>query len=179
MMGRYKKAWRRFQKAEDGAVVLIEFVILMPLVFGIFLLSIDMSLYSLRQVHLNRGLEDAVRYIRLHTRTPITHTMIKDMICSGAGTIGDCENTLRLEMVKVDPRAFSQLDQNADCVDKSLPVEPERGFVLGKQHELMLLRACVKFDTMLPGSNYGFDFETDGSGQGRMMAIASFVQEPN
>ena len=124
-------------------------------------------------------LEDAVRYIRLHTRTPITHTMIKYMICSGAGTIGDCENTLRLEMVKVDPRAFSQLDQNADCVDKSLPVEPERGFVLGKQHELMLLRACVKFDTMLPGSNYGFDFETDGSGQGRMMAIASFVQEPN
>lgn len=179
MMQRFCQTLRRFGRGEDGAVVLLEFVILLPLIFGIFLMSIEMSLYSLRQVHLNRGLEDAVRFIRLNTRDTITHKQIKDMICANAGYIGDCKNTLRLEMVLINPRAFAEMNPTADCVDKSLPVEQERGFTLGKQHELMMLRACVKFEPMLPATNYGYKFATDGSGQGSMYAISSFVQEPS
>ena len=151
MIARISQALRRFRRGEDGAVVLIEFVILFPVIFGMFLASVEVSLYSLRQFHLNRGLETAVRYIRLNTRATVTHDLIKTMICDSVGYIGDCKDTLRLEMVLVDPRNFAAMNAAPDCVDKSMPVEPERGFSLGAQHQLMLLRACVKFDPMLPG----------------------------
>ena len=179
MIARISQALRRFRRGEDGAVVLIEFVILFPVIFGMFLASVEVSLYSLRQFHLNRGLETAVRYIRLNTRTTITHDMIKTMICDNVGYIGDCKDTLRLEMVLVNPRNFAAMNASPDCVDKSLPVKQERGFTLGAQHQLMLLRACVKFDPMLPGSAMGFKFDTDGAGQGSMYAVSSFVQEPS
>ena len=168
MIARISQALRRFRRGEDGAVVLIEFVILFPVIFGMFLASVEVSLYSLRQFHLTRGLETAVRYIRLKT-----------MICDNVGYIGDCKDTLRLEMVLVNPRNFAAMNASPDCVDKSLPVKQERGFTLGAQHQLMLLRACVKFDQMLPGSAMGFKFETDGAGQGSMYAVSSFVQEPS
>ena len=173
-----QKAIRRFRKDESGAVLMIEFVILFPLIFGILLSSIEMSVYSLRQVYLNRGMEDAVRYIRLNTRTPMTHAQIKDMVCEKAGNLRNCAQTLRLEMVVVDPRNFQKLPSDIDCIDSSKPVTPERGFSLGQQHDLMVLRACLKFDPMLPTSRLGFKFAADGSGQSAMYAISSFVQEP-
>lgn len=173
-----KNILRSFRKDEDGAVFALEFIILFPLIFGIFLASIEMSLYSLRQVHLNRGLEDAVRYVRLNTRTPISHDDIKAIVCDRAGNISNCDTTLRLEMIKVDPRNFTALPTDVDCIDTSLPIEPERGFTLGQQHDLMLLRACLKFDPMLPTSRMGFKFATDGSGQSAMYAVSAFVQEP-
>jgi hypothetical protein len=178
MKNSLKNMLRRFRKSEDGSVFVIEFVILFPLIFGIFLSSIEMSLYSARQMHLNRGLEDAVRYIRLNTRSGMTHDQIKDMVCEGAGNIGDCATTLRLEMVSVDPRNFTKLPTDVDCIDASAPVKPERGFTLGKQHDLMLLRACLKFEPVIPTSSMGFKLVTDGSGQSAMHAISAFVQEP-
>lgn len=174
-----KNAFRRFRKEESGSVFLIEFVILFPLMFGIFMSSIEMSVYSARQMHLNRGLEDAVRYIRLNTGTVMTHDQIKALVCKGAGNVSNCDTTLRLEMVSVDPRNFTQLPTDVDCVDASLPITPERGFTLGKRHDLMLLRACLKFDPMLPTSSMGFKLATDGSGQSALYAISAFVQEPN
>ena len=179
MITRCKKILRRFRKEEDGAIYLIEFVILMPLIFGIFIMSWDMSLYSLRQVHLDRGLDQAVRHIRLNTRQNITHDQIKTMICQGSGYVGDCQNTLRLEMVKVNPRSFATMNPDIDCIDKSLPVTQERGFSLGKQHDLMLLRACLKFDPLIASTGFGFNYIVDGQGQAAMYAISAFVQEPS
>ncbi|MEM5520092.1 TadE/TadG family type IV pilus assembly protein [Sulfitobacter sp. AS59] len=178
MSRRMQKSIRRFRKDESGAVFMIEFVILFPLMFGILLASIEMSLYSLRQVYLNRGLEDAVRYVRLNTRAEMNHAKIKNMICEKAGNLPNCSETLRLEMVSVDPRNFQRLPTDIDCIDRSEPVTPERGFSLGQQHDLMVLRACLKFDPMLPTSRLGFKFAADGSGQSAMYAISAFVQEP-
>jgi hypothetical protein len=81
-------------------------------------------------------------------------------------------------MITVDPRNFQTLPTDIDCIDKSEPVTPERGFTLGQQHDLMMLRACLKFDPMLPTSRLGFKYATDGSGQSAMYAISAFVQEP-
>ncbi|WP_037228698.1 TadE/TadG family type IV pilus assembly protein [Roseobacter sp. GAI101] len=179
MITRCLEALRRFRKAEDGSVFLIEFVIILPIIFTVFMMSVDMSMASLRQVHLDRGLEQAVRFIRLNTSTPMTHDQIKNMVCDRAGNPGDCAATLRLEMVNVNPRQFSQMNPTIDCVDKSLPIEPERGFALGKQHDLMLLRACLKFDSITTFLPLGFNFIKDGNGQGSVYAISAFVQEPS
>ncbi len=169
---------RRFGRDENGAVILFEFVIFVPLLFSCFLMSVEMGIYSMRNMFLDRGLDIAVRHIRLNTDLPMTHNDIKDMVCDYAGFVDDCDTTLRLEMTPVDPRNFAAFNQAADCVDTSQPVTPARGFVRGQEHDMMLLRACVKFRPVFPGTGLGFGFAKDGSGMAQMISAAAFVQEP-
>ena len=169
---------RRFRKNEDGQM-LIEFTLLVPLIFTMFMTSIEMSIYSLQQVFLDRGLDMTVREIRLSTGTAPQHDELKDLICQYSGFLTDCSSTLRLEMVPVDPRNFSSLPGAADCIDTSEPVLPPRGFVNGQSHQVMLLRACVKFDPVFPTSGLGKSFSKDGSGKAQMISVAAFVQEPS
>jgi hypothetical protein len=132
----------------------------------------------MRQMYLDRGIDIAVRYVRLNTSAGYTHQQIKTMICDNAGWLENCDETLRLEMVAVNPRNFAQFDQSADCVDTSEPVQPVRGFALGQPNEMMMMRACVRFDPVFPTSGLGYALEKDGSGQARMISTAAFVQEP-
>lgn len=169
---------RRFGRDEDGAVIMIEFVIFVPLLFSAFLMATELGLYSMRQMFLDRGLDMAVRYVRLNTNVVITHRQLKDMVCDNAGFLEDCENTLRLEMVPLDLRAFNGFTQPPDCIDISEPVQPVRGFTLGQAQEMMLLRACWAFDPVFPTSGLGRALEKDGSGKARMVSLAAFVQEP-
>ncbi|MGC1504362.1 MAG: TadE/TadG family type IV pilus assembly protein [Sulfitobacter sp.] len=169
---------RRFRRDEDGAALLIEFAIFVPLLFGAFLMAVELGIYSMRQMYLDRGLDIAVRYIRLNTHQTFTHNDIKGLICRNTGWLENCGNTLRLEMITVDPRQFARFDQQADCVDTSQPVQPVRGFTLGKSNQMMMLRACIRFDPVYPTSGLGHAFEKDGSGKARMVSTAAFVQEP-
>ncbi|KAJ02491.1 pilus assembly protein [Sulfitobacter mediterraneus] len=173
-----KNQLRRFRRDEDGSALVIEFCIFIPILFGAFLMSVEMGLYSMRQMYLDRGLDIAVRYVRLNTNVAMTHDQIKTIICDNAGFLEDCDSSLRLEMTPVDPRNFATFDQQADCVDTAQPVQPVRGFTLGQQHELMMMRACVRFDPVYPTSGLGYAFEKDGSGKARMLSSSTFVQEP-
>lgn len=179
MITRLKKTLRRFRREENGAAMMIEFIIFVPLIFSAFLMAVEMGVYSMRQMFLDRGLDVTVRFVRLNTNTPLTHNQLKDMICENAGFLEDCDSTLRLEMEPLDPRAFATFPQNADCIDVSQPVTPVRGFDLGREHQLMILRACVKFEPVYPTTGLGFALDTDGSGRARMISSAAFVQEPN
>lgn len=174
-----KKFLRRFRRKEDGSALIIEFVVFVPLLFSTFLMAVEMGVYSMRHMFLDRGLDMTVRFVRLNTNTPMTHTLLKDMICDNAGFLDDCDSTLRLEMQTLNPRAFAAFDQTPDCVDLSQPIQPERGFVLGQEHQMMILRACVKFEPVFPTTGLGYEFEKDGTGRARMISTAVFVQEPN
>tara|TARA_R110002049_G_scaffold140930_7_gene302375 strand:- start:26302 stop:26841 length:540 start_codon:yes stop_codon:yes gene_type:complete len=171
--------WRRFRRNDDGSAMLVEFAVMMPLLFGCFMMAVEMGIYSIRHMFLDRGLDTTVRFIRLNTNTPMTHAQIKDMVCSNAGFLKECDEALRLEMIRVDPRNFASFDQPVDCVDQSQPATAERGLILGKEHELMLLRACFRFKPIFPTTGLGYALEKDGSGKARMVSMAAFVQEPN
>ncbi len=160
--------------------MLLEFAILAPLVFTAFLTSVELGIYKTRHLFLDRGLDLAVRNVRLNTGTDYTHADIKTMICDFAGFLEECDSQLKLEMRPVDPRAFTEFPANADCTDASQPVNPSRAFVLGGHNELMLLRACYKFDPIFPAAGLGYDFATNGdaAGMARMVSITAFVQEP-
>lgn len=179
MITKLKRTLHAFRREEKGSALLIEFCIFVPLLFSTFLMAVEMGMYSMRQMYLDRGLDIAVRHIRLNTNTAMTHDGIKDIICENAGFIEDCDTTLRLEMKTLDPRDFTAIPAPADCVDTSEPIQPVRGFTLGMEHQLMLVRACVKFDPVFPTSGLGYAFDEDGSGQARMLSNAAFVQEPN
>ncbi|NNE53562.1 MAG: pilus assembly protein [Sulfitobacter sp.] len=178
MMTRIARALRRFRRKEEGSAIVIEFVIFVPILFSAFLMATELGIYSMRQMFLDRGLDIAVRHIRLNTGLSITHRQIKDMICDNAGFLEDCDDTLRLEMIPIDLRAFATFDMTPDCVDTSAAVQPVRGFTLGQAQQMMMMRACVKFNPVFPTTGIGKYLEKDGSGKARMLATAAFVQEP-
>ncbi|MEP0961668.1 MAG: TadE family protein [Lentilitoribacter sp.] len=179
MTTRVRSKLCRFRDEENGQIA-IEFVIIAPLLFTIFITSMELGIYSMRQMWLDRGLDIAVRQVRLNTANIPSHDALKQTICNNAGFLPDCDSSLKLEMVLMDPRAISPLGANADCVDRSQPISSQLdpNFVSGKEHELMVLRACVKFNPIFPTTGLGFEFVKDGAGQAAMTAISAFVQEP-
>lgn len=160
--------------------MLVEFALVIPLVFTIFMTSVELGIYQLRQVFLDRGVDMTVRLVRLNTGEEYTHADLKTMICDFSGFIENCETQLKLEMSPVDVRTFNGFVGAADCTDASQPVQPNRTFVHGGQNQLMLLRACYKFDPVFASSGLGFEFATNGddAGMARMVAVTAFVQEP-
>lgn len=177
MIRNFTSFLRRF-RADDHGSMTIEFALAVPLVFTLFLTSVEMGIYSLRQSFLDRGLDMAVRNVRLNTGANYSHSDIKQMVCTYAGFLDDCDTSLKLEMTPVSPRTFTGFAGTADCTDRSQPVTPSRVFVHGSEHELMLLRACYKFDPIFPSTGLGYGFTKDGSGMARMISLSAFVQEP-
>ncbi len=176
---RLTAALGRFRREEKGQMI-VEFALVIPLIFTIFMTSVEMGIYSMRQMFLDRGMDMAVRNIRLNTGANYTHLQVKDMVCNFAGFIDNCDSQLQLEMRPVDLRAFQTLDWEADCVDASLPITPVRTFIPGGQHEMMLLRACYKFTPVFATSGLGYAMSenADGAGMAKMLSVSAFVQEP-
>ena len=178
---RMNKFLRRFRKEEKGSVYLIEFVIMAPLLFMTFFFGFELSMHSIRQMQLDRGLEVTTREVRLNTSVQFTHDALKSAICANSGGLADCEDNLRLEMITTNPRTFASLPSDADCINTAQPVTPVRGWSLGQQHELMLLRACYRFVPLWNNIGLGSVLDTnDGSDDGyaKMVSISAFVQEP-
>lgn len=178
MTRRLSRFLRRFTRDERGSAIMLEFVIFVPILFAAFLMSVELSVYSIRQMFLDRGLEMSVRYVRLNTGEALTHRQFKDMVCANSGFIPDCSSTLRIEMSPAPLRGFTGFQTSPDCVDISEPIEPVRGFTLGQEQDVMLMRACVGFKPVFPTTRIGRAIDKDGSGRAKLVAVAAFVQEP-
>jgi hypothetical protein len=167
----------RFSRSEDGSAT-IEFAITFPAVMMLMLSGIELGMVTLHHAMLERALDITVRDIRLGTGTAPQHDEIKTLICDRAGFISNCSQNLRLEMIQVDPRNWVAISPDADCTDRSEEVAPVRSFVNGMENELMVLRACAKFDPVFPTTGLGQNIAKDAAGQYALVSISAFVQEP-
>lgn len=179
MIQSMRKTLRRFRKEEDGAFYMIEWVVMLPLLFFLLLSSWELGLYAFRQNFLDRGLDMAVRDIRLNTGANYSHTQVKQMICADAGFLTDCMELLKLEMKPVDPRNFNGFQGAKDCFDAAVPLAPSREFVHGNNHDLMVMRACYLYDPVFPHIGMGkrMDDHTNSAGY-PIVSVSVFVQEP-
>ncbi len=169
---------RRLLRDEDGSST-IEFVLLFPFVFGLFLATFELGMLLTRQVMLDRGIDLAIRQVRLGLVQEVTHDVLKTMICRTATMIPDCANQLKLEMIPVDPRSWRTLRPDVDCVDRGEKAEAVRDFHAGLSNELMVLRACALIDPYFPSNVLGFP--NISSADGKPFAVTStttFVIEP-
>ena len=116
-----RKTLRRFRRKEDGHMV-IEFALAVPLMFTLFMTSVELGIYSVRQGFLDRGLDMAVRNVRLNTGANYSHGDIKTMVCEFSGFLDDCDSALKLEMMPVSARSFSGFAHGPECSDISMPV---------------------------------------------------------
>jgi len=181
MISRAKTALARFL-GDETATATVEFAILFPAFVTLLLSSVELGMYTMRHTMLERGLDMAVRDVRLGTGSmsddQAGHDELKTAICGYAGFIPDCENNLKLEMLPLDLRTALTFPNDFDCVDRSEDLNPVRSFTNGAENELMLLQACVQFDPIFPTSGLGSDLSVDSSGMASMFATSAFVQEP-
>lgn len=177
-MSRLGRFLRRFRRDEDGGPT-IEFVILLPMMLGFCLSTIELGILLSRQVMLERGMDIAVRDVRIGAMQPVRHDLLVAAICDAALIIPDCTNQLKLEMVRRDPRAWTTLRSEVDCVDREELGQPPEAFNPGIQNELMVLRACSLFDPFFPTTGIGGRIHRESGDAYALVATASYVVEPN
>ncbi len=177
MMQAFKTFTARFRKEDDGSAS-IEFVLYFSIFFMLLSAAVEIAYINLRHSMLERAVDLATRDIRLSTGEVPDYATVKAQICDEATIIDDCAGNLRLEMVQVDPRDTSTVPVDADCQNAVSEPNPVRSFVPGQDNELMLLRACLSYEPMLPTSEFGTQLTYDTEGYARLIVTAAFVQEP-
>lgn len=180
-----RRGLRRFRRSEQGTVT-VEFALILPIMFAIFLATFELGMLLTRQVMLDRGLDLAVRAVRLGALDPALyptpeamHDALKRGICDGAAMIPDCENNIRLEMQTLNPRGMVNIPAGADCIDRADPARPMRGFQPGVANQLVILRACTLYDPYMPTTGLGAALVDNQTGAFAMVSMSSFVIEPN
>lgn len=176
-MTRLSRFFRRFRRDQRGSAT-VEFVILFPVMMTFCLSTIELGMLLSRQVMLERGIDLAVRDVRIGAMVPVSHGALVASICESALIIPDCTNQLKLEMVRRDPRAFAAMRNDVDCVDRADPGQPPEEFNPGVQNELVVLRACALFDPFFPTTGLGGQLQRASGDAYALVATSSYVVEP-
>ena len=176
-------AWLRGLAHEERGTASVELVILLPAFIFVMASSIEASILMMRATLLDRGLDIAVRELRLGTGDPPSFEEFRVAICEGAALLRDCERSLQVELRPVSALGTAPLDAEARCLDRREDIaalaeaSPEH-YRAGTGNELMMVRACLVADPLLPSYGLGALLPKDPSGGYRLLAVSAFVQEP-
>ncbi len=170
----FLRAFRR----DEHASATIEFALFAPLMIALMLSSLELGMLLTRRVMLERGLDIAVRQVRIGAMTPVTHEALVEAVCDAAFMIPDCRNQLRLEMVLRNPRSWVGLNRASDCINREDPSQPPREFQPGMQNQLVVLRACSLFDPLFPTAGLGSQLQRVSGGAYAIVATTAYVVEP-
>ncbi len=167
---------RSFRDDREGTAT-IEFVLIAPMLFGIMLSVFESGWLMTKYMMLDRGLDMAIRDVRLVKNPGITHDQLKQSICDYAALIKDCDTTLVLELVEVDFNTAYPGNQ-VNCYDRTGIINPVIDFTAGGYEKIMFVRACVITDTIFPGIGLGVQLQKDASGGFHMVSYSAFMSEP-
>ena len=176
-MGFLTRRLKRFSQSEDGNGT-VEFALFVPFFLMLFLSSFEMGMLMARNVMLDRGVDIAVRGLRLGNIAPLNEETLRQAVCDNAVIIPNCMNQLRLEMRQLDPRDWSMIPLEADCVDRGDPGSPIREFGAGVANQLVILRACSLFDPMTPTAGLGARLSDNGEDAYALVSTSAYVVEP-
>ena len=169
---------RRLARREDGAST-VAFALIFPVVIGLIFATLEVGLFMTRQVMLERGVDLALRDLRLGAVEDPSQEKLRSAICERTVIIRDCEQVLLLELRPVDTSSWAGLTDPVACIERAEEITPVTQFVAGQQNELMLVRACAIIDPILPGGTMALAMPRDPSGGFRMVASSAFVNEPS
>ncbi len=175
LLKRYMRHWRD----ETGSAA-IEFVFVFPVMATMIVMTLELGFITLRQSMLERGLDMAVRDVRLGTGAAMEYEDIKGLICENSMIFADCEAKLYLEMINSDPRSFVPLHPTVACTDQPIDesLRPVKSFTPGQANEVVMMRACVNYEPIFPRALLGELLTKDISGDAAIVAVTAFVQEP-
>ncbi len=180
MIGSLARRLRRFRRSEDGNST-IEFVILFPAFIGIFLASFESGMMMVRNVMLERGVDLAVRTLRLTSVVP-EYDAIKQDVCDNSVIFPNCMDLVHVEMAPVDMDNWD-MPGVPRCIDQDPETDDSLNAVTGGgNNELMILRVCALFKPYFPGTVLGMQmpkyYADDGEEKYALIVTSAFVNEP-
>ncbi|MDC0736854.1 TadE/TadG family type IV pilus assembly protein [Cognatishimia sp. SS12] len=167
------RAFRR----EDAGNIATEFVVMVPILLLALMAGVEIGIMTIRQTMLERSLDETVRWIRLNTGASPTHEELKAMVCQ-YGVVPDCQENLTLELLPRNLRAWEALPEDYACIDKSTEITPMSEYSFGMDNELVIIRACAKFEPIFPGTSFAAALTQDDAGYASITKMTAFVQEP-
>lgn len=174
LLNRLRNGFRK----EDGSST-VEFVMIFPTIFLLFLSSFELSVYLTRLVMLERSLDLNVRLLRLGKFQPATHDELKRRVCEGAIILKDCPGSISIELTPISTASWDLPSDGIMCVDRAPnSVQPAVDFNPGGVNDLMLIRACATLDPFFAPTHWVLELPMDSSGYVQLMAASTFVNEP-
>lgn len=172
-----RKIWR-YRTREDGTVT-IEFVILFPAFMIVMMSAYEVGYYSVSSTMMERGLDLAVRDIRLGRMPKVDVDTVRYSVCHYSKFVRNCEDNIHVALEPVDARTFQRPARVAACKDKAANTYPATKFEDGGENELMLVRVCINMTPVFPTAGFGSQLVQVADGHYFMVATAAFVNEPN
>lgn len=162
---------------DTGGNATLEFVVLAPFLFYMIFSIAEAGVLMTRTVMLDRGVDIAIRDLRLGLTPGITHDGLKQKICENAFLLGGCNDGLLLELVTVAGAASFPAGET-NCIDRTGTVDPTINFTPGARSEIMFVRACVIVDPIFPGIGLAAMLPSDASGGHAIVVQTAFMNEP-
>ena len=131
-----RNSCRRFL-GESGAAS-VEFVIVFPIFFTVFVSAFELAMMNTRAVLLERATDIVVRDIRLNQGADYEYADIRDGICEMSFAIPGCGGAIKIEMTPVSTDTWGTLPTEVDCINRQESVDPIVNFTNGVENELML-----------------------------------------
>lgn len=178
ILSRLKQTTKRHVQDDSGSST-VEFAILFPIFIFILMGGYEIGYYTVSSTMLDRGLDMAVRDVRLGIMGEVDLPTLKSSVCNYATYVRNCEANIHIALEPVVASGFTPPSTYAECIDRTADVAPSTTFTDGNENELMLVRACVNIDPIFPTTWLGAQLESyEGSGYA-MVSTAAFVNEPN
>jgi len=168
---------KRFIRDEEASAT-VEFVILVPMVMWVVFSVIEAGWLSTQQTMLNRGLNLAVRDLRLGKDAGKTPLEIRQDVCDYAGILRNCMSNLTLQLVRIE-NPIGGL--TAPCANRNASVDPTVTFNPGSHvdQDIMVARVCYVVDPLIPGAGFGAALPRDAlTGGYHMVSYSAFANEP-
>ena len=176
-MMRYLKRFCRTTRREDGTAS-VEFVLMMPMMFTIFMASFESGLLMTRSILLEQAVDRTMRELRLGHLPNATHGSLKIEICSRTVILHECLSKIAINMQRIDTTTFAMPTTTTGCVDHAEPIDPLTSINTGEGNQIMLMRVCVIQDPAFPTTGIGLRLPKDSSGGYGLLAATAFVNEP-
>lgn len=178
----FKEFMARFARADEGTAS-VEFVIVFPVFFGFFLMTYESGVLATRHVMLERGVDVAVREVRIGTISNPSRDVLRQRICDAALILQNCMELLEIELIQKDPMSWTPVSTTVRCIDRGEVTQDAVTVDESANNRLMFLRACIRVDPFLPSSWLGraiVENNNDAAAAGSiaLVAMGAFVVEP-
>ncbi len=188
MITRFTRTARAFGREDGNATV--EFCIVLPILFSIFMMSFEAGLLMMRSILLERATDLTMRELRLGNYPNPDSDLLKAEICSRTVIVNNCADSIRIELQPVSQVTWAMPAAATDCQDRDVAIQIPETFDAGSQNELMLVRVCVLQRAIFPTLGLGDDSAFIGLGEGLvdnnpgygeygLVATSTFVNEPS
>ena len=178
-MGIWAKIRNRFAsfRGDERGNTTIEFVIIAPLLFATVFSVFESGWLMTKYMMLDRGLDLAVRDVRLGKTPMPTQITLRNQTCTYARIFKNCQSSLVIEMTAINSIADLPATR-APCVNRAVATPPVAPFSTGARSQMVYVRACAVVDFIFPAMGLGLQLPKDGTGGFSLVTAGAFVNEP-